>query len=113
MRETSVGTNLAANVKTTVYTVPDKHYAKWNLLYLMNNGTSTKHVSVWWYDSSANTEIEVLKELSITTKTYVKLDGGTYVVLEEGDEIRIQTETSSSISSICTLEVSPSRTTKV
>jgi hypothetical protein len=113
MREVSVGTNHTAGVKQTVYTVPDKHYAKWNLLYVMNNGSSTKHASVWWYDSSANTEIEVLKEVSVTTKTYVKLDGGAYVVLEEGDEIRVQTESASSISSICTLEVSPSRTTKV
>lgn len=109
MREVSVGNNLVAGVKTTVFTVPDKTYARWNLLYVMNNGTSNKHVSVWWYDSSANTEIEILNQVTVTTKQYLKLDGGTYVVLEEGDEVRIQSEAASTISTINTFELQPAR----
>jgi hypothetical protein len=109
MREVSVGTNLVAGVKTTVFTVPDKTYARWNLLYVMNNGASNKHVSVWWYDSSTNTEIEILNQVTVTTKQYLKLDGGTYVVLEEGDEVRIQSEAASTISTINTFETQPAR----
>lgn len=110
MREVSVGTNHTAGVKSAVFTVPDKTYAKWNLLYVMNNGTTNKHVSVWWYDKSTNIEVEILNQVTISTKTYVKLDGGTYVVLESGDEIRIQTEASSTISTINTFELIPART---
>jgi len=110
MRELSVGTNLAAGVKTTVYTVPDKHYAKWNLLYVMNNGANNKTVSVWWFDSSTATEIEVLNTVTVTTKQYLKMDGGAYVVLESGDEIRIQSEAASTLSCINTFELIPSRT---
>ena len=109
MREVSVGTNLSAGVKTTVFTVPDKTYAKWCLLYAMNNGANNKHVSVWWYDSSEATEIEVLNQVTVTTKEYIKLDGGAYVVLEAGDEIRVQSESASTISTINTFELIPAR----
>ena len=109
MREVSVGTNLPAGVKTTVFTVPDKTYAKWNLLYLMNTGANNKYASVFWYDSSTTTEIEILNQLTISSKVYVKLDGGAYVVLEEGDEIRIETETGSTLTSINTFEIIPAR----
>ena len=111
MREISVGTNHTAGVKQTVFTVPDKHYGKWTLLYLINNGGSNKTASVWWYDSSTNTEIEILNTVPVATKAYVKLDGGTYVVLEEGDEIRIQTEATSTITSVVTVELVSARLT--
>lgn len=109
MRDVSVGTNLAANVKTTVFTVPDKTYAKWSLLYVMNNGAGNKHVSVWWYDLSTNTEIEVLNQVTVTAKQYLRLDGGAFVVLEEGDQIRIQSEAGATFSTINTFELQPAR----
>lgn len=113
MREVSVGTNHSAGVKQTVFTVPPKHYAKWTLLYAMNNGATNKHISVWWYDQSTNTEIEVLNQVTISNKQYVKLDGGAYVVLEEGDEIRIQSEAGSTLSTINTFEVITSRNSAI
>lgn len=113
MREVSVGTNHTAGTKQTVFTVPPKHYAKWNLLYLMNNGANNKYASVFWYDSSAAQEIEILNQLTISPKVYVKLDGGAYVVLEEGDEIRIETEAASTITSINTFELITSRNSAI
>jgi hypothetical protein len=109
MRELSIGTNHTAGVKQTVYTVPDKHYVRWNLLYLVNNGATNKTASVWWYDLSTNTEIEILNSVPVSTKTYIKLDGGSYVVLEAGDQIRIQTESGSAITSVCTVELVSAR----
>jgi D-lyxose ketol-isomerase len=111
MKEVSVGHNHTAGVKLTVFTVPDKHYARWNLLYLINNGGSTKNVSVWWYDSSENIEIEILNTVSISAKTYLKLDGGSYITLESGDEVRIQPESGSTFSSVCNFELVSSRST--
>lgn len=113
MREVSVGTNHSAGVKQTVFTVPPKHYAKWNLLYVINNGGTNKTVSVWWYDSSTNTEIEVLNTVTVTNKQYLKMDGGAYVVLEEGDQVRIQSEAGSTISSINTFELITSRNSAI
>jgi len=105
MREHSVGLNLVADTLTTVYTVPTGYYAKWNLLYLFNGTGSTKHCTVYWTDASASTNIYVLNQNTVSSKEYLRIDGGAYVVLEEGDTIKMQSEAGSSFSAICTFEV--------
>ena len=105
MREVSVGNNLTANVKTTVYTVPTGYYAKWNLCYVVNHTGNNKYVDAIWYDKSANTEIRVLDNYILSPTQFVKFDGGAYVVMEEGDEVRLMSETGSDMSAINTFEL--------
>jgi hypothetical protein len=105
MKPLSTGNNLTAGTKTTVYTVPTGYYAKWNLCYISNHSGNNKTVSVWWYDSSANAEITVIDAYQIAATQYVRFDGGAYVVLEEGDQVRITTETGSSMSATNTFEL--------
>lgn len=103
-RPISVGLNLTAATLTTVYTVPTGYYAKWNLMYLFNNTGSTKSISVYWRDSSAGTDIYVM-DSGVSSKTYVRMDGGAYVVMEEGDTVMMTSEAGSSFSTICTFEL--------
>jgi hypothetical protein len=105
MRQYSVGNNLAANVKTTVYTVPTGYYALWNLCYVVNTTGNNKTVDVYWYDKSANTEIIILDAYLLTHTNFIKFDGGAYIVLEEGDEVRILSEAGSVMSTVNTFEV--------
>jgi hypothetical protein len=104
MRPISVGKNLVANTKTTLYTVPLQNIGKWNLLYAVNNSSQAKNFSAWWYDYSTNTEIEIVKDYPLTAKSFLKLDGGAYTLLEERDEIRVQSETGSTASVVVTIE---------
>lgn len=103
-RPVSVGVNLVAATPTTVYTVPTGYFAKWNLMYLFNNTGSTKTISVYWRDSSASADIYVM-DSSVSSKNYVRMDGGAYVVMEEGDTVVMTSETGSSFSTICTFEL--------
>ena len=103
-RPVSVGLNLVANTATTVYTVPSGYYAKWNLMYLFNNSGSTKSITAYWRDSSASANIYV-NNGTIASGSYVRQDGGAYVVMEEGDTVVMQSETGSSFSTICTFEL--------
>lgn len=105
MREYSVGNNLAAAVKTTVYTVPTGYYAKWNLCYVTNASGNNKFINVWWYDKSTNTEYMVVNSYIIAHTGFLRFDGGAYVVLEEGDQIRLESESGSTMSAINTFEV--------
>lgn len=105
MKPFSVGANLVANTKTTLYTVPSTYYAKWNLLYAHNSTASAKNFSAWWYDKSTNTEVAIVSDYPLDAKAYLKFDGGAYVTLEEGDEIRVKSETGSTASCIITLEL--------
>ena len=103
-RPVSVGVNLTSGAATTIYTVPLGYFAKWNLMYIFNNSGSTKSISVYWRDSSTSTNIYV-QDGGIAAKNYVRMDGGAYVVLEEGDTVVMQDEAGSSFSTICTFEL--------
>jgi hypothetical protein len=103
-RPVSVGINLAAATPTTIYTVPLGYFAKWTLMYLFNNSGSTKSISAYWRDSSASADIHVHKG-TIAAGGYVRMDGGAYVVMEEGDTVVMTSEAGSSFSTICTFEL--------
>ena len=103
-RSVSVGVNLTSATATTIYTVPLGYFAKWNLMYIFNNSGSTKSISAYWRDSSASTNIYV-QNGTIAAGSYVRMDGGAYVVLEEGDTVVMQDEAGSSFSTICTFEL--------
>lgn len=105
IRPVSVGLNLTADTLTTIYTVPVGYYAKWNLMYLFNGTGSTKHATVYWTDSSASTDIYVLNQNTVSSKEYLRIDGGAYVVMEEGDTVKMITEAGSTMSTICTFEL--------
>ena len=104
-RPVTVGLNLTAGTLTTVYTVPVGYYAKWNLMYVFNGSGSTKTFTAYWTDTSASANIYVLNANSVNSKEYIRMDGGAYVVLEEGDKIMMQSEAGSTFSTICTFEL--------
>lgn len=104
MREITVGSNLVAATPTVIYTVPVGYYAKWNLLYALNGTGSTKDITVTWHDASANTNINILYEYAVSSKEFLKIDGGAYMVMEEGDYITVTSEAGSTFTTICTFE---------
>ena len=104
MRALSVGISPTAAVDTTVYTCPRGYYAKFTVMYIHNTGGSTKHITVQWFDASANTTLDILTQYDFSTKTYLQFDGNAYIVLEEGDKIKITTQSASSFSFIATFE---------
>jgi hypothetical protein len=104
MRALSVGVSPTAAVDTTVYTCPRGYYSKFTVMYIHNTGGSTKHITVQWFDSSANTTLDILTSYDFSSKTYLQFDGNAYIVLEEGDKIKITTQSASSFSFIATFE---------
>ena len=89
MRELSVGATPTAGSTSTLYTVPTGYRALWNLTYIHNTGGSTKHITLSWYDSSAAVSYDILSQYSFSSKAYFTLGDGNYVVLEEGDQVRV------------------------
>ena len=108
-RKISVCGALTPNTKTTVYTVPTKNSAYWQLLFLSNHLGSNKSISAWWYNKHNNTEVVIFDAVNVDAKKTLQFGGNTNenVVLEEGDEIRLLSETGSSFTYIITLEVTP------
>jgi hypothetical protein len=104
-RPYSVGTILSDTTKTTLYKVPTGYYAKWNLCYVVNHSGNNKVIDIIWYDKAKNTEFYVLDNYSLSPTQFVKFDGGAYVVLEEGDEIRGQADSSATFHILNTFEL--------
>jgi hypothetical protein len=110
MRARSVGANLTANTATTLFTVPTGYYARCVLLHASNNGSSNKHISFTWYDSSASLSILITNEYTLTSKsTYAEIDINQYIVMEEGDYLTATSESGSTISVIATFEIEGSQ----
>jgi hypothetical protein len=86
-RKISVGKTKNTAAKETVYTVPTKQTALWNLLYVANVGANNKTATVYWYDKSTDAEYAIVNK-TFNTGAVEQWNGGAYVVLEEGDEIR-------------------------
>lgn len=104
-RPHSVGLNLTPATKTTVFTVPTRNIARWSLLYAYNGTASAKNYSAWWYDASENTEIPIVYNYPLAAANYLKFDGAE-VILDEGDEIRVQVETgATNATTIITVEL--------
>ena len=74
--------------KHTLYTVPARNIALWELLYFVSL-TGTDSPSVYWYDASTDTEYKIFGAKNLSAGDYVLLTDAV-VVLEEGDEIRVQ-----------------------
>jgi hypothetical protein len=104
MRPVSVGTTLTTTTKTTVYTVPTGYYAMWNLAYAVNHSGNNKHVDIIWYDASDNLEHFVIDNYVLSPTQFIKFDGS-YIVLEEGDQVRVQVESGSTMNVINTFEL--------
>jgi len=104
MRALSVGVSPTAAVDTTVYTCPTGYYAKFTVMYIHNTGGSTKHITVQWFDASANSTLDILTQYNFTSKNYLQFDGNAYIVLEEGDKLKITTQSASTFSFIATFE---------
>ena len=102
MRELSVGATPTAGSTSTLYTVPTGYRALWNLTYIHNTSGSTKHITLTWYDSSAAVSYDILSQYSFNSKDYLKFDGGAYVVLEEGDQVKVTPEASSTFTVLLT-----------
>jgi hypothetical protein len=73
-------------------------------MYIHNTGSSTKYITVQWFDASTNSTIDILTAVDFTAKQYLQFDSNSYIVLEEGDKIKITTQSSSTFSFIGTFE---------
>ena len=107
MRPISVGSRPTAATLTTLYTVPLGYYAKLVLFLAVNEGAGNKHVTLEWYDTSAAQSYQLLYQTLVTAKDFLILND--YVVLEEGDILRVETESASTFSAIATIELEGSQ----
>ena len=105
MRPHSIGKNLTANTLTTLFTVPTRNMAITHDILMTNRGAGNKHISIYWYDKSTNTSIEVVHERTISAKTSATIDSNFSFVMDEEDELRAISETGSTITVVASFDL--------
>ena len=95
--------------KTTILTVPTKNTGYWKMMYIISlTGNDTP--KVYWYDSSSNTEYFIVGGKNLGAGEFILLDGNTEVVLQAGDQIRVQNSGTQTVTYIATVEFMPEMT---
>ena len=105
MRPHSIGKNLTANTLTTLFTVPTRNMAITHDVLMTNRGAGNKHISIYWYDKSTNTSIEVVHERTISAKTSAVIDSNFSFVMDEEDELRAISETASTMTVVASFDL--------
>ncbi len=90
----------------TALGVPTKNTGLWQLMYIISlTGNDTP--KVYWYDVSTNTEYFIVGGKNLGAGEFIILDGNTEVVLQAGDEIRVQNSSTNTVTYIATVEFVP------
>lgn len=105
MRPHSVGKNLTANTLTTLFTVPTRNMAITHDILMTNRGSGNQHISIYWYDKSANVTIEVVHQRTVSAKTSVVIDSNFSFVMDEEDELRAISETGSTMTVVASFDL--------
>jgi hypothetical protein len=105
-RKVSAVTTKTTTTKDTILTVPTKNTGLWQLMYIISL-TSNDTPKVYWYDVSTNTEYFIVGGKNLGAGEFIRLDGEAEVVLQAGDEIRVQNSTTNTVTYIATVEFIP------
>ena len=105
-RKVSAVTTKATTTKDTILTVPTKNTGLWQLMYIISlTGNDTP--KVYWYDVSTNTEYFIVGGKNLGAGDFILLDGNTEVVMQAGDEIRVQNSSTNTVTYVATVEFIP------
>jgi hypothetical protein len=74
-------------------------------ILMTNRGAGNKHISIYWYDKSTNTSIEVVHERTISAKTSAVIDSNFSFVMDEEDELRAISETGSTMTVVASFDL--------
>jgi len=62
---------------------------------------------VYWYDVSTNTEYFIVGGKNLGAGDFIILDGNTEVVMQAGDQIRVQNSSTNTVTYVATVEFIP------
>jgi hypothetical protein len=105
-RKVSAVTTKTTTTKDTILTVPTKNTGLWQLMYIISL-TSNDTPKVYWYDVSTNTEYFIVGGKNLGAGEFIRLDGEAEVVLQAGDQIRVQNSSTNTVTYIATVEFVP------
>ena len=106
MNKFSIGKNYTSSGTSTLFTVPAKFVAK--IDYMLVSAKESKKFGLTWHDLGTTTDVDIIPyETALdagSTRTFENVD----ILLQEGDTVKVQTESGSDTSVIITFDIFPS-----
>ena len=78
------------DVPVTLYTCPANSKSHMSLLFITNASSNASDINVQWYRASVATSFFIIGGKNLTEGEFIKFDGS-FIVLEAGDYITIET----------------------
>ena len=78
------------DVPVTLYTCPANSKSHMSLLFITNASSNASDINVQWYRASLATSFFIIGGKNLTQGEFIKFDGS-FIVLEAGDYITIET----------------------
>lgn len=104
-RKISAAKTKNTTTKDTLITIPTKNTGLWTVMYVISL-TANETPKVYWYDASTNTEYFMVGGKNLGAGDYILL-ADKEVVLQEGDEIRVQNTGTNTVTYVATVELIP------
>ena len=101
--------NLTDATETTVFTIPTGFHAIVYYVFIANHAGSAKTASLHFAESDGSNRVDIYDGESVTGGNRLTLDagGGPMFVLHEGEVVKVQTEASSDMEFVVTLDLLP------
>ena len=99
----SIGYNLTAATEAVVYTCPSNFTAKVDLIFVTNNTSGNKTITIKWFDSTTNLDYYIAPGYVVSAYNFLKLSDG-YLVMNSGDKLKFTSETGSTMSAVVSVE---------
>lgn len=78
------------DVPVTLYTCPANSKSHMSLLFITNASSNASDINVQWYRAASATSFFIIGGKNLTQGEFIKFDGS-FIVLEAGDYITIET----------------------
>jgi hypothetical protein len=113
MNKYSIGVTITPATETTLLTVPTGYCAVVSLAFISNHSGNNKTFSMWWEHShDVGHEIYIIDGKTFTLSEFLQFSGAE-IVLQEGDTLKVLTQSGSDFSVIITFELVPAPTSRI
>lgn len=93
--------------ETTLFTVPTGFHAIIYYVFIANHAGSTKTASLHFHNAGGGNRVDIYDDESVGSGNRLTLDagGGPMFVLHEGEVVKVQTEASSDMEFVVTIDL--------
>jgi hypothetical protein len=106
MRYKTIGMHVTAATETVVFTVPPNHEARLEYIHATNHTGNNKTLNIMWQRDGDHTHI--VDDYLVDSGNFLDImTNNAFIIMDENDSLRVETQTGSQFDIIATYAVYP------